>query len=171
LKWFVGTADMGLTLFHFGRGETEGANMDSHRDGKGPPLGELVERLGHRDWLERARAAGLLVRRGKRGARVVDALSEALTSARVVVRSLAAQVLGRLGPRARAALPALVGALRDRAPAVSRQAAAALGRIDPLVAFLAQRRAAREGKPGVCSLGDLAARPSRPGDHYPRRAA
>jgi HEAT repeat protein len=134
-------------------------------------VGELVERLGHRDWLERARAAGALVRQARRNARVVDALSEALASGRAVVRWLAAQVLGRLGPRARAALPALIGALRDRTPAVRRQAAAALGRIDPVVAFLAQRRAAREGKPGVCSLADLAARPSRPGDWHPRRAA
>ncbi|HZY84806.1 MAG TPA: HEAT repeat domain-containing protein [Gemmataceae bacterium] len=145
--------------------------MSSHRGSKGPTVKELVERLGHRDWLERARAAGALARRGRRNAQAVDALSEALASARVVVRSLAAQVLGRLGPRARAALPALVGALRDRAPAVRRQAAAALGRIDPLVAFLAQRRAAREGKRGVCSLADLAARPAALRGGHPRRAA
>jgi HEAT repeat protein len=145
--------------------------MDGHRGREAPPVEELVERLGHRDWLERARAAGLLVRRGRRGARVVDALSRALTSPRAVVRSLAALALGLLGPRARAALPALVGALRDRAPAVRRQAAAALGRIDPVVAVLAQRRVAREGRPGVCSLADLAPRLAGPQGPLPRQAA
>jgi HEAT repeat protein len=145
--------------------------MDSHRGKIGPPVEELVERLGHRDWLERARAAGTLVRQGRRGIAVVGPLSLALASARAVVRSLAAQVLGRLGARARAALPALVGALRDRSPAVRRQAAAALGRIDPVVAVLAQRRAAREGRPGVCSLDGLAAHPAGPDGWRPRRAA
>jgi HEAT repeat protein len=145
--------------------------MGSRRGGEAPSVGELVERLGHRDWLERARAAGALVRQGKRNARVVDALADALGSGRAAVRGLAAQALGRVGPRARAALLALVGALRDRVFAVRRQAAAALGRIDPAVAVLAQRRAAREGKSGVCSLADLAARPGVPNDHRPRRAA
>jgi HEAT repeat protein len=124
-------------------------------------VAELVERLGHRDWLERARAAGMLARRGKRGAAVAGALSEALNSGRVVVRCLAAQVLSRLGPRARAALPALAGALRDRNPAVRRAAAVALGRIDPLVAVVAQRRAAREGKRGAISLAERAHNPLR----------
>jgi HEAT repeat protein len=131
----------------------------------------LVERLGHRDWLERARAAGALARQGRRNSHVVDALSEALASGRAVVRSLAAQVLGRLGPRARAAVPALVGAVRDRSPAVRRAVAAALGRIDPVVAFLAQLRAAREGRRGVCSLADLAARPAESFGPRPRKAA
>jgi hypothetical protein len=65
----------------------------------------------------------------------------------------------------------LVGALRDRVLAVRREAAAALGRIDPAVAVLAQRRAAREGKSGVCRLADLAARPWVPSGRRPRRAA
>jgi HEAT repeat protein len=145
--------------------------MDSHRGRTGPPIEELVERLGHRDWLVRGRAVGLLACRGRRDGRVVDELSLALTSGRAVVRSLAAQALGLLGPRARAALPALVGALRDRAPAVRRQAAAVLGRIDPAVALLAQRRAAREGRRGVCSLADFAARPAASHRPRPRWAA
>jgi HEAT repeat protein len=145
--------------------------MGSRRGRETPPVGELVGRLGHRDWLERARAAGALVRRGKRHAGVVDALAEALASGRAAVRSLAAQALGRIGPRARAALPALVGALRDRVFAVRRQAAAALRRIDPVVAVLALRRVAREGKSGVCSLADLPARPCAPKDGRPRRVA
>jgi HEAT repeat protein len=145
--------------------------MGSRRGEERPPVGELVGRLGHRDWLERARAAGALVRQGKRDARVVDALAEALAHGRAAVRGLAAQALGRLGPRARAALPALVGALRDRASAVRRQAAAALRGIDPAVAGLALRRVAREGKPGVCSLADLAARPRAPAGGRPRLAA
>jgi HEAT repeat protein len=142
--------------------------MASCRGGDGPAVAEWVARLGHRDWLERARAAGTLARRGQRDGAVAGALSEALAVGRVTVRCLAAQVLGRLGPRARVALAALAGALRDRNPAVRRAAAVALGRIDPLVAVVAQRRA---GRRGAVSLAERAHRPFAPDSARPRRAA
>ena len=74
-------------------------------------IANLIERLGHADRLERVHAAVDLVRLGRRGCRLEEALAAALKDERPVVRKMAALVLGDLAPDSRMAIPALAEAL------------------------------------------------------------
>ena len=82
---------------------------------RGPAdVAALIERLAHSDRLERVHAAVDLVRIGRSGRRLEEALAAALKDERPVVRKMAALVLGDLAPDSRKAVPALADAPAQR---------------------------------------------------------
>lgn len=96
---------------------------------------QLIEDLSSPQERDRIIAVRLLQHRQEDAAKVVPALSKALTSKQGVdVRLSAAIGLGYYGEEAKEAIPALQAALHDRDARVREAARIALSRIDPKLA-------------------------------------
>jgi HEAT repeat protein len=121
-------------------------------------MGELIERLGHFDRLQRVHAAAQLVRLGRHDAAVVAALLSALRGGQGVLQKMAALVLGDLAPAAREAIPALITALGNADEGLRRRAAVALGRFgaEAAAAVPALRSALADRDEGVRSFATTA---------------